>query len=366
MKKGFLLILIFFIISPVFCQETIPDELCGIWEGKDRFIFIEKSPDNKNPEIVILLKMFYGYYLDFTAEPRAKRNERPVVINDATEKDCEHITFSVNDIDRSDKIDTAWEIKLNYSKRESVYVPVAVLDGKMYLNFFVKNLTYDEDQNPIITSNGFWRGNAYTEGIKACIQKVDDNIPGFYVNGNEYFDVRFWRTDSDFSPDTARLIYNDKLYEVYKHIYSAGTVYSCVTGRSHTIRNVVPPFAFKEEDYLFNEDKTLMIPKGEPYLVKVADKETYDDLVEIVRIQNSIIAPMPLGPFADADLDLDFHWDLIDELEKYHKEIQALRQRQKEFGPRPRDVIKKRKEELQLEAERKALENTSTSATVAQ
>ena len=63
---------------------------------------------------------------------------------------------------------------------------------------------------------------------------------------------------------------------------------------------------------------------------------------------------MPPGPFADADLDLDFHWDLIDELEKYHKEIQALRQRQKEFGPRPRDVIKKRKEELLKKEQEKA------------
>lgn len=366
MKKGFLLILFFFLISPVFCQESIPDELCGIWEGKDRFVFIEKNPDDKNPEIVILLKMFYGYYLDFTAEPRAKRNERPVVINDATEKDCEHITFSVNDIDRSDKPDNAWEIRLVYSKREINYIPVAVLDGKMYLNFFVKNLTYDQDNNPIITSNGFWRGNAYSEGIKACRQDIRDNIPGYFVNGNEYFDVRFWRTESDFSPDNARLIYGDNLYEVYKHIYSAGTVYSCVTGRSHTIRNVVAPFKFDENNYLFNEDKTLMIPKQEPYLVKVADKETYDDLVEIVRIQNRIIAPMPRGPFADADLDLDFHWDLIDELEKYNAQIQAARMRQKEFGPRPRDVIKKRKEELLLEAQKKALENKSTSATVAQ
>lgn len=343
MKKGFLFFLIFLFIFPLFAQQDIPEDLYGIWEGEDRFVFIDKDQNSDKPEIVILLKMFYGYYLDFSCEPLEQRKARPRVLNDATSKDCEHVYFSVQDIARSQTEDCAWEIKLQYSKNEINYVPVAIYDNKMYLNFFVKNLIYDENNNPIVTSNGFWRGNARTEGLKICRQKDQENIPGYFVDGQNYYDIRFWKTDMEFSPDMARLNYGDKEYNVYKHIYSAGNVYSCVTGRSHTIRNVVSPFKFNEDEYYFNNTKTLMIPKAEPYLVKVADKQTYEDLVEIVKKQNCIIAPFPPPLFDDEDVD--FHWDLIDELEKYNKQVQEARKRQEEFGPRPRDIIKKKKEE---------------------
>ena len=62
MKKGFLVILISVLFFPVFSQGFLPEELNGIWEGKDRIIFFEEPQNDKNPEIFIVLKNFYGGY----------------------------------------------------------------------------------------------------------------------------------------------------------------------------------------------------------------------------------------------------------------------------------------------------------------
>ena len=48
MKKGFLVILISVLFFPVFSQGFLPEELNGIWEGKDRIIFFEEPQNDKN------------------------------------------------------------------------------------------------------------------------------------------------------------------------------------------------------------------------------------------------------------------------------------------------------------------------------
>ena len=65
MKKIFLsLFTLLFFLTPIFSQNL--DNLYGIWEGKDRFVFIEPGENNET-EIVILLKDFYGWYYDRVA-----------------------------------------------------------------------------------------------------------------------------------------------------------------------------------------------------------------------------------------------------------------------------------------------------------
>ena len=49
-------------------------------------------------------------------------------------------------------------------------------------------------------------------------------------------------------------------------------------------------------------------------------------------------APPPLFPAED----LDWHWDLINQLEKGNKIIEKVRERQKKFGPRAQDIEKKK------------------------
>lgn len=331
MKKSFLFILFLFLISSLFAQNKIPEQLYGLWEGKDRYVFIEENPDpEKEPQIVEVLKLYYGWYYDRAAESKEISEEFVKARNNGTSREAQHIVMEVNDIAGSITEDNAWEITLNYSKKDKAIIPVAVYDDKMYLNFFIKNLTYDEDGNPIITSNGVWRGNCFTEGLKISMQKIDRNIGAYIVQGNKYYDVRYWISDMDFSNENAIVEYQDESYYVPRHIFSAGNVYSCVTGRRLRVRNVQPSFAFNEDDYYFNEDKTLMIPKTEEYLVRIADKQTIEDVIQIVNTQNSKRKP-PQPPYFE-DKDLDWHWDIILELEKNNPYVQEVRKHQAERG----------------------------------
>lgn len=330
MKKGFLSLIIFLFTSLIFAQNLIPESLYGLWEGKDRYVFFEENEETLEPQIVIILKTFYGWYYDRAAEPLSYADLEPRDRNDSNAREAEHIKLEVNDIDGSLQEDNAWEIKLTYSKSDVAIIPVAVLDNKMYLDFLVKNLYYDEDGNPIITTNGAWRGNVHSKGLLISDQMEMENIPCYFVKDNQYFDVRYWKSTMDFDSQNAILEYNNESYYVPKHIYSAGNVYACVTGRRIKIRNVWPPFEFKESDYLFNEDKTVMIRDKEPYLIKIADKNTVKDLMDIVKQANSRRRPPepPLFP----PKDLDWHWDIILEAEKYNPYIQEVRRHQAERG----------------------------------
>lgn len=343
MKKSFLIILFLFLISSLFAQtnnvknegqetiKKIPEQLYGLWEGKDRYVFIEENPDpDKDPQIVIVLKLYYGWYYDRAAESVDVTEQYAKARNNGTSKEAQHIPISVNDINGSLQEDNAWEITLSYSRTDKSIIPVAIHDDKMYLNFFVKNLTYDDEGNPIITSNGVWRGNTVTEGLKISTQKQIKDIPAYIVQGNKYYDVRYWLTDMDFSTENAIVEYKNESYYVPCHILSAGNIYTCVTGRRLRVRNVMPSFVFNEDDYYFNEDKTLMIPKTEEYLVRVADRQTISDLIDIVNKANSRRKP-PQPPYFE-DKNLDWHWDVILELEKYNPYVQEVRKHQAERG----------------------------------
>lgn len=330
MKKGFFTILIFLLNLSLFAQNAIPDSLYGLWEGVDRYVFFEENSETLEPQIVIVLKTFYGWYLDRAAEPLTYADLESRDKNDATSREAQHIKLTVNDIDGSLQEDNAWEIKLTYSKSDEAIIPVTILDDKMYLNFLVKNLTYDEEGNPIITSNGFWRGNVHSKGLLISDQKEIENIPGYYVIDDKYYDVRYWMSDMDFESKNVILEYNDESYYVPKHIYSAANVYACVTGRRIRVRNVWPPKSFVTEDYFFNSDKTVMIPKQEPYLIKLADKNTIQQLMQIIKEANSRRKP-PAPPLFPPK-DLDWHWDLILEAEKNNPYVQEVRKHQAERG----------------------------------
>ena len=62
------MILIFFLINGY--SQNIPEEFYGIWESKDRYVFIEKNETEKANQIVIYLKTYYGWYVDRTVEPK--------------------------------------------------------------------------------------------------------------------------------------------------------------------------------------------------------------------------------------------------------------------------------------------------------
>lgn len=331
MKKFSFTIILLVLFTNIYSQQNqnFPEELYGIWEGNDRFVFFENNEETGKVEAVVILKEFYGWYFDRAEESDYYSNKKKRIRNDATAKKAEYMEIGIQDISRSEQEDNAWELILKYTKRDINYVPICIIDNKMYLDFLVKNISYDESGSPIITSQGLWRGNVKSEGIKICPQREMENIPGYLVTGDKVFDIRYWKSSMDFTPIEASFNYKDNEYDVFKHLISAGNVYACTTGRSVKVRNIVPPKQFSESDYIFNDNKTVMVRDKQPYLVKLADKSTFDDLMKIVKTQNRKRKP-PRPPLFN-DENLDFHWDLIFELERNNKYVQEVRKREREF-----------------------------------
>ncbi len=326
MRKGFLVGLALFLIFPVFSLD-MPLELEGIWEGKDRFVFFEQYPDDKNPELVVLLKEYYGWYIDRTAEPAEYNEKVQRAVNSGTTKKAENIAISFEEIYKTQDCWTGF-VCLQFSKSQSNKIPVCKINNQLYLDFLVQ-----DSENP-----QFYRGVAVSEGIKIAQQKIPENIAGFIIDEENLFNIRYWKTDMDFSSENATFTYNGKSYTVPRHIKCGNTLYSCVSGRSKKVRNIQPPQKIKKDDFIWSLDNSVLVLDKEPYLYQLAEHKTFEDLMQIVKEQNSKRKPDP-PPLFPPD-DLNWHWDLIDLLEKDNVLIQEVRKRQKEFGPRPKDLNK--------------------------
>ena len=354
MKKNCIFLLSMLILLTNCFSQTIPDDIYGIWESKDRYVFIEKNETEKANQIVIYLKTYYGWYVDRTAEPKEYDEKEKRNRNSSTSKNAEQIYFEIKPINQTGgfKIaedSLAFEMNLIYAKKEIQKIPVAFINQKIYLNFYIQD--FDD--------KSFYRGNAVSQGIKVSSWKIPENISCLYFSDDTFFDIRYWLTDMDYEQSKVSLDFDNKTFFVDKHIFSSGYNYSCVSGRSKKIRNVQPPFTIQKnqnnesiEPYiyylieendkklkkklLFNNDKSIIVLDEEPYLTKLADKNDFESLMQIVKSSNSRRKPPAKALFPENDLD--WHWDLIDYLEKDDKMIQEVRQRQKNFGPRAKDL----------------------------
>lgn len=323
MRKGFLVGLALFLIFPVFSQQ-LPESLAGIWEGKDRFVFFEQFPDDENPELVVLFKEYYGWYIDRVAEPEKYKDAEPRIRNTGTTRDPLHVYMQIQP---GKSTNNSWEsnIILQYSKSQKNYIPVCQIDGKMYLNYYIR-----DENNP-----NFYRGGMVTRGLQAAEQVIPENIACFIIDGNKMYNVRYWKSDMEYSEDNVTFTYKDDKYDIPRHIISGTTMYSCVSGRSKRVRNTQPPVQFNKEDYIWNDDDSILVLDKEPYLYQLVDHRTFEDLMQIVKEGNSRRKPDP-PPLFPPD-DLNWHWDLIDMLEKDNILIQQVRERQRAFGQRGRE-----------------------------
>ncbi|MCR4579676.1 MAG: hypothetical protein K5681_04935 [Treponema sp.] len=329
MKKGFLVSLAFFLLFPVH-SATLPQSLYGLWEGKDRYIFFEKDQTDENPYLFIVLKTYYGWYLNRAAEAKSYSEKYPRSRNTADSKSAELVALDFQSISKSNSIEEenspfAGELILNFSKHDQNKIALAVFDEKLYLNFFIQD---QEDKN-------YYRGNASSDGIKLSPQATDRNIGGLYISNDRIYDIRYWISDMDYSEEKALVKYKEDEFYVDKHLFSCGNNYSATSGRSNKVRNVVAPLDFKSENYIFSEDKKILVTDKEAYLIRLADKSSLEALMEIILQANSRVKAPAQPPFPPSNLD--WHWDLIDQLESGNLIIQELRQRQADFGPRGKD-----------------------------
>ena len=313
--------------------ETIPSKLLGIWEAKDRYIFFEQN-DEDEPQLVVILKTYYGWYYNRAAEPASYKEKEPRVRNTANSRNAEHIYIQNLQVKETSN-SLYGELDLRYSSWQKNTIPFFMLNDSIYLKYFV----LDEREEPENTSDSqtykFYRGIAPSQGFMLSTQYIPKDITGYIVDGEKLYDVRYWQTDMDYSTDYITFTYKEDSYEIPKHLRSCETNYSCVSGRSKKVRNSVKPFEYKAENYIFNDDQKVFTQNTEPYLKRLADRETFEELMQLVKDANSRRKPDPPALFPESNLD--WHWDLIDLLEKDNTLIQQVRERQKAFGPRGRD-----------------------------
>ena len=331
--KKLLVLLLYVLISLNLFAQIIPEKLAGIWESKDRYIFFEQS-DEEGAELVVLLKTYYGWYLDRAAEPAAYSEEAERDRNTATARQAESIKIQNIDV-KSTQNSLYGSLDLFYSKNQSNTIPFFILNDNFYLNYFEK----DSNDNHVENAGwNFYRGIAPSKGFLVSSQTVPSNISGYIIDGEKLYDVRYWQTYMNFSDDYITFTYNNDSYQIPKHITSCNANYSCVTGQSKKVRNPVKPFPYKTDDYIFNDDASAFTKNEEPYLKRLTDKKGFEDLMQIVKAANA--RRKPDAPALFPENNLDWHWDLIDILEKDNWLIQQVRTRQKEFGPRGRDIGK--------------------------
>ena len=319
---------------------TIPQKLLGIWEAKDRYVFFEQN-DEEEPQLVVVLKEYYGWYYDRAAEPASYTEKERRTRNIATPRSAEHIY--IQNIDTKESTNSLYgALDLRYSTWQKNTIPFFLLEDEIYLKYFVLDeqqinqetgsIENSEKQN---VSYKFYRGIAPSKGFMISPQNLPKDITGYIIDGEKLYDVRYWQTDMNYSTDYITFSFNDDSYQIPKHLRSCETNYSCVSGRSKKVRNPVGPFEYKKEDYIFNDEEKVFTKNEEPYLKRLADRDAFEALIQIVKEANSRRKPDPPALFPESNLD--WHWDLIDMLEKDNQIIQQVRERQKAFGPRGRD-----------------------------
>ena len=358
-------------------RETVnfPALLEGIWTGGDRYVFFvpentaakaavkptdiargaQSSAENsaaaqsssKNAkitptDIALILKTYYGWFYDRAAEPEAFASQSERFLCTATTKDAERLTVTAEDLlNRPPRYDTngnalpydsgAWElvVKYNGKKKYETRIPVAVIGNDLYLDFALR---IDSAGNPSALSGselaGYWQGVCKRESIGLAPYPRASEIRSYYVSDDGMYVLRFWETTMPYTDALASFDDTGKTFSVAKHIVSSASVFTCVTGRSNRIRNIVKtPLDFG--DYKLDETGTICV-FGKPYMTKVLGKDSAPGLMQIVAEANSRRKdpPPPLFPPSD----LNWHWDLIALLEKDNTLVKEVRLRQRAFA----------------------------------
>jgi len=325
-------------------SQGVPAPFEGVWERDDRYVIFSCNEENKRPQqkegAAILLKTFYSWYLDRTAEPDFWTEER--TLNDSTCPEPERIFIEYRPLltNRETRGDASvWEMFLWHPRlKEASVIPVAIIGGNLYLNFAVKlsdqsgeasesegNEQGKEDADPL---EGFWAKMSEADGVKVCPPVTSTDIYSTYITKDAVYTIRYWRTDMEYTNEMAFFSDGGQTFSVVKHIQSAGKIYTCANGRSVTIRNVQKT---NDRPKVYELDKDSRIcGLGQPYLKRVQDKGSQEAATALAKEYFAKRAPNPDPPFPPSNLD--WHMDDIRRLEAGNQIIQAVRKRQREFA----------------------------------
>ena len=353
-------------------ENRCPALLAGLWRGSDRYIYFdggENAEDSRYP-LSIVLKEYYGWYYDRAAEPASESEKNPRAKNAAQSTAAEQIFVTYENLLDTDYENCgAWDLIVKYPhEKQSVHIPVAVIEGRLYLDFALHDSADD--------FYGLYKRTGNVKGITIsvpkrekeldCLYFVEGEIPevaetekkprsrkqipyvpvsnrmlAFYgatgagsdeepakksdVTPLFAYHLRYWRTDMEYQPDALVSFtpLSGKTYEIKKHLIAGDELYTSATGRRKEVRNMnkaEPELITNYELGIRDDGRVLLAAFGEPYLVR-EDGE----LSEIIAQANSRRKP-PAKPLFE-DSKLDFHIEIIDILERYNPTIQEFKEK---------------------------------------
>ncbi len=310
-----------------FAFSEPPLLLQGIWQGKDRLVRFSSDSNAESEPISVVLRLFYGWYSDRAAESPAFSQLLARERNDASAKNAEDVSVSFRTIFENEQKDAGiYELSIFYPvsssktkiKMESTVVPIAVVDGKIYLDFLLNAPAQNADFVRVDGENsnshdGFWRAASNADGITISPPRISGEVRSFFVSGNDVYSLRYWKSEMEYADAQATFSDGNRVFEVAKFLKIGEEVYQCTTGRSTKIRNIEKSTSLPSSAF---DSQSAICVLGEPYLVRVDGKSSEQDLLASVSENNVRRHPVPKPVFPP--FPIDFHWKEISELEKYN------------------------------------------------
>ncbi len=319
-------------------SSSLPPLLAGLWENSHRIVSFESLGAAQ-----MVLKLFYGWYYDRAAEPgpaavvgaslgttqidsdysaaapqeleagggAAVSEEElqpedlpPRPRNDATSPQAQRLLVEFQPLIPETETSGAWNVWITYpGVRRREAIPVAVFDGKLYVDFFLA-----KDLAPA----RFYQAASNTNDITIAQPLLDEEVSSYLATGSRMYRIRYWQTDMEYDGATqAVLTGEDGSHEVPRHLLIGGTVYTCVAGRRVDIRNV-EEIPHDLSGFTFSGDNRIAV-REDAYLSRM--EESASQLYQLIAGANSRQAPPPPPPIPLGDLD--FRYDEINDLRKY-------------------------------------------------
>ena len=274
MKSFFSRLIFIFLTLNAFA--LVPPSLTGIWEGKDRYLFI-----GENGDFSVILKLYNGWYFDRFSESSGFETKSSRERNAASSSNPVIVKADFEKISNLNNLN-AYEILL-YEKNQLIQkIPLSVSEEKIYLKFWIKipeeknesGINGKEDENtPETIQNenpenkktiyGYWQAINTAENIRISEIKRNESIYSYFILPDAIYRLRFWKTDMNFDGETKAAFTDDEnIFRINRHIFSGNATFTCTSGRSVRIRNVQEfselPFEYEldESGFILREKKT--------------------------------------------------------------------------------------------------------------
>ncbi|MGN0729072.1 hypothetical protein [Treponema sp.] len=333
--KRKLLTFIFIAFSLRCFSQDVPELLKGVWKNSSRYVVFDSGYVSAKGGAVphIVLRAFYAWYDDREAESSLYSESNPRDLNNTTARRAQEI--SVRYVPIADSVFSgnenscgAWNLEVLYpGEKEPVIIPVAVIDEKLYLRFLVKLKRPDFSDDGENAVSGFWQDFGNVSGFTVSPPVSSRELVSYYVSDSAAYKIRYWKTDMEYDSGAKAFFYDgEEQCWVPRHLFVAGSTFTCVTGKRTKIRNVAKLDSF-DESLTLNSAPESMQPGsessgsvfqafssaticalGEPYLTLEKGKS----LEEILAEDSKKHPPEPQPLFPPHGI-LDFDWSIIED-----------------------------------------------------